>query len=95
MSNPKTITRDYVSDQVKRSLANFRHNLRLLRVDVNLSGVELAVKIGMAPKRINDLEEGRMPPKIEDAISIANVFNVTLSDLFSRIELNIPSKQNT
>lgn len=92
MSNPKTVVSDYVSDQVKRSLANFRHNLRLLRVDVNLSGAELAVKIGMAPKRINDLEEGRMPPKIEDAISIANVFNINLSDLFARIELSIPSK---
>lgn len=94
MSNSKTVTSSHVSDQVKRSLANFRHNLRLLRVDVNLSGAELAVKIGMAPKRINDLEENRMPPKIEDAIAIANIFNVTLSDLFSRIELSIPSKQN-
>lgn len=81
-------------DAVLRQLANFRHNLRLLRVDSNLSGEQLADKIGMAKKRINDLEEGRMPPKMEDAISIATIFNITLSDLFGRIELDIPSKRS-
>jgi DNA-binding XRE family transcriptional regulator len=33
-----------------------------------------------------------MPPKMEDAIAIAMYFNITLSDLFSRIELKIPSR---
>ena len=84
---------EYISDKVKRSLAEFRYNLRLLRATTEYSGKELANKMGMAEKRVIDLEEGRMPPKIEDAIIIANFFNITLSDLFSRIELDIPSQR--
>lgn len=78
---------------VQRSLGHFRYNLRLLRATTELSGKELAEKLEMADKRINDLEEGRMPPKMEDAIAIAYYFNITLSDLFSRLEIDIPSKR--
>jgi DNA-binding XRE family transcriptional regulator len=83
-----------ITFKIKRSLDEFRYNLRLLRATTELSGVELSDKLGLASKRINDLEEGRTPPKMEDVISIATFFNITLSDLFARIELDIPSKRN-
>jgi DNA-binding XRE family transcriptional regulator len=83
---------DNLSEQVKRSLDEFRYNLRLLRATTEYNGVELSEKLGMSEKRVNDLELGRMPPKMEDAIAIAMYFNITLSDLFSRIELKIPSR---
>lgn len=82
----------YIADKVKRSLADFRSNLRLLRATTEFSGRELAKKLGMSESRINDLEEGRMPPKMEDAIAIATFFNITLSDLFERLKINIPSE---
>jgi len=82
-----------LSEQVKRSLDEFRYNLRLLRATTEFSGKELSEKLGMGEKRINDLEEGRMPPKMEDAIAIAMFFSITLSDLFSRIDLKIPSRE--
>jgi DNA-binding XRE family transcriptional regulator len=83
-----------IAHKVKRSLDEFRYNLRLLRATTEYSGVELSEKLGVASKRINDLEEGRTPPKMEDVIAIASYFNITLSDLFARIELDIPSKRN-
>jgi DNA-binding XRE family transcriptional regulator len=83
---------DNISEQVKRSLDEFRYNLRLLRATTELSSTELSAKLGMSSKRVIDLEEGRMPPKMEDAIAIAMYFSITLSDLFSRIELKIPSR---
>jgi DNA-binding XRE family transcriptional regulator len=90
MDNPT-----YMMDHVSRSLANFRYNLKLLRATTELSGKQLAEKLAMSPSRINDLEEGRMPPKMEDAIAIACIFQITLSDLFSRLEIDIPSKRST
>jgi DNA-binding XRE family transcriptional regulator len=84
---------DNISERVKRSLDEFRYNLRLLRATTELSSKELSAKLGMSPSRIIDLEEGRMPPKMEDAITIAMFFSITLSDLFSRIELKIPSRE--
>lgn len=85
----------YIADKVKYSLADFRYNLRLLRATTEYSGKELAKKLEMSESRINDLEEGRMPPKMEDAIAIATFFNITLSDLFERLTINIPSESKT
>lgn len=71
----------------------FRFNLRILRQSEALSAEQLAVTLDLPVKRISDLEEGRMPPKLDDIVRIVDHFPITFDDLLdSKIELNIKSR---
>jgi transcriptional regulator with XRE-family HTH domain len=65
-------------------LENFKHNLRLLRASKSISGVELSQELNMPIKRINDLEEGRLPPKLDDLIKICSFYNISFDDILVR-----------
>jgi transcriptional regulator with XRE-family HTH domain len=71
----------------------FRHNLMMLRASETLSGKDLSLKLGLTKHRINDLEEGRMPPTFSDLIKIVDYFPITFNDLLEgKLELNIKSR---
>lgn len=75
-------------------LNNFKYNLKLLRTSIGYTSEELTIKLGMGGKRINDLEEGRCPPKIEDLIKIEMFFSQvsSIDQLFKcKVELQFKS----
>lgn len=75
---------------MKHTEETFKYNLKLLRASSGLSGKELSIELDMSVKRINDLEEGRMPPNLEDLIKIVGYFKISFDDLLmTRIQLKL------
>lgn len=76
---------------------NFRTNLVKLRGSMGLSAKELAEKCGLkSSKRILDIEEGRLPPKLEDVICICGYFEQSIdSMLFKELEIVVNFKPIT
>ena len=63
----------------------FRTNLRILRGQTNISGVELSKEIGLeSGARITNLEYGRATPSMEEVICIASYFNVSLDEIINK-----------
>lgn len=82
-----------VEEEIEIVNIDFRNNLRLLRTSHGLSGVELSAELKMTPNRVHDLEEGRMPPKIDDLVRIIDFFDITFDDLLDqRLGVLIPSR---
>lgn len=83
-----------VAEEVTMVLEDFKYNLALLRCSQGKTGEELSLLLGFSKSRVNDLEQGRMPPKIEDIVAIIDYFDIDFNDLLdSRIGLNIKSHQ--
>lgn len=83
-----------IEEEIELVNSFFRYNLQLLRQSEGLSGGELSLKLGMPEKRINDLEGGRMPPRLDDLVRIADYFPITYDDLIGcKIGLKIPSQE--
>ena len=60
----------------------FRRNIRILRAGIDISAVELAVKIKLKNgKRFVDLEYGRGSPSTEELLVISKHFKVSIDDL--------------
>lgn len=81
-----------IADEIHIVHEIFKYNLRLLRAGEGLSAERLSVALYMPVKRINDLEEGRMPPKFEDLVKIVDYFPITYDDLLDgKLTLDIRS----
>jgi putative transcriptional regulator len=60
------------------------HNrIVLFRTERGLSRKELADLIDLNPQTIGFLERGSYSPSVECALRLANVFNLSVDDLFS------------
>ncbi len=93
MGEEKKIKDVTAQEQFKNVYSLFCSNLKLLRASTELSGVELAEKLDMSAKRINDLEGHRMPPTLDDLVAITHYFQITFDDLLnSKIGLSLKSK---
>lgn len=68
------------------SYDNFRRNLRILRGGQDLSGVELATKLGLhSGTRCLDLEYGRSgTPTVWELDTISKYFQITIDDLLNK-----------
>lgn len=75
-----SITKD-IEQEIQTVWEIFRHNLRLLRHSEGLSADELGQRCRMQPKRIADLEGGRMHPNLNDLIKLVEYFPITYDDL--------------
>ncbi len=62
------------------TLSNFRFNLKLLRMDHEISADELSKQLDFSKKRIADIE-GRVPPTLVEIVAVANYFDVTPDNL--------------
>lgn len=60
------------------------NNVKHLRIEKNISQQNLADKIGVDRSTVSRIENGEIETTIDNAIKIANVLNVSLSDLVSR-----------
>ena len=61
---------------------NLKTNIRALREKMNISGAQLAEKVGVPIQTINYLEEGRYNPSLTLAYKIADVLQCKIEDLF-------------
>ncbi len=60
------------------------NRIRRLRFDKNeMTQKQLAGLVGVSRQTLNAIENGQHPPKIDLAIRIADVFSVTVDELFS------------
>ena len=62
--------------------------IKALREDAGITQSQLAVKIEKDTDYISKLERGLRMPSLKTLIRIADLFNVKLSEVFKRIEIN-------
>lgn len=62
--------------------------IKALREAAELTQSQLAVKIEKDTDYISKLERGLRMPSLKTLIRIADLFNVKLSEVFKRIEIN-------
>ncbi|MBO5637925.1 MAG: helix-turn-helix transcriptional regulator [Acidaminococcaceae bacterium] len=73
----------------EEKLQIFANNLRRARENTGLSKPETAKKLNIKPAQYYRYEAGKAEPGILMAIEIANLFQVTTTDLFDGIESNV------
>lgn len=63
-----------------------RKNIRLLRVEHDISAADLTVALGWAGKRVHDIEDlgRRINPRLDELEQLCAYFNVTIEDLFHK-----------
>lgn len=59
-----------------------RNNLKVLRAQHNISQGEVAIKIGVSRQTINAIETRNYNPSAILALKLAELFNVTVHDIF-------------
>lgn len=60
----------------------FKRNIRLLRHEKGFTAKEASEAVGLRNnKRFADLEEGRMPPHVDEVIKISEYFKVNIDTL--------------
>lgn len=62
-------------------MADFRENLKKLRIDNSLTQEELSKKLNVSPSTISQYENGMREPSISQLINIARIFNVSVDYL--------------
>ncbi len=67
-------------------------NLKFLRSSNKISQQELADRIGIDRSTVSRIENNEIETTIDNAIKIADIFNISLSDLLGR-DLRIPRPQ--
>lgn len=68
----------------------FRSNLRKLRASLGKTGAELSAELKMPAKRINDLEEGRCRPKLDEVCALAKLFQCSIDNLiYSDVQMSV------
>jgi len=63
----------------------FNNQIRVYRAMHKMSQEDLAKKVGVRRETIGNLEIGRYNPSLLLAMDIASVFNVSIEDLFQRL----------
>ena len=68
------------------------NRIRIYRAIHNLTQAELALKVGLSQTTIVQFEQGRSLPRIDKAIELANLFNISVAELFFEKGKNIPTR---
>lgn len=61
-----------------------KNTIRVLRAARGWSQAELAAKVGVSRNSINSVENGRYDPSLTLAFDIADVFGLTIEEIFER-----------
>ena len=69
----------------KKDLQKFGKRLKALRLDHNLTQLELAEILDMSPNFIGMIERGERNTTVENVFKIARVLNVKPSNLFEEL----------
>ena len=69
------------------------NRVRVLRVERDMTRVQLAEMIGVNPQTIGALERGDHSPSLDLAFNICEVFNLPVEAVFSRTEFTPMSSE--
>ena len=69
----------------KKDLQKFGKRLKALRLDHNLTQLELAEILDMSPNFIGMIERGERNTTVENVFKLARALNVTPSNLFEEL----------
>lgn len=69
----------------KKDLQKFGKRLKSLRIDRNLTQLELAEILDMSPNFIGMIERGERNTTVENVFKIARALNVKPSNLFEKL----------
>ena len=74
----------------------FRKNLMKVRISKGISGKELSERANLRQKkRVNDIEEGRGKPSLEEVCSLCKELNVNIDSMLYKVaEVSIEFKSN-
>ena len=61
-----------------------RNRLKVMRAERDLSQAALADRVGVSRQTINAIETGKYDPSLSLAFDLAELFGVTIEDLFLR-----------
>lgn len=61
-----------------------RNRLKVLRAERSWSQQKLAEELGVSRQSVNAIETGRYDPSLPLAFQIAEVFGLTIEEIFSR-----------
>ena len=61
-----------------------KNRLKVLRAERDWSQADLADRLGVSRQSVNAIEKGRYDPSLPLAFSIADVFELTIEEIFSR-----------
>ena len=61
-----------------------KNRLKVLRAERDWSQQDLADRLGVSRQSVNAIEKGRYDPSLPLAFSIADVFDLTIEEIFSR-----------
>jgi len=88
MNNGIELPENDIEEEIKIVNEIFQYNLKILRTSEGLNGTQMASRLDLPVKRVNDLEEGRMPPNLRDLIKIVDYFPIDFNCLLdSKIQL--------
>ncbi|MEM9084891.1 MAG: helix-turn-helix transcriptional regulator [Pseudomonadota bacterium] len=60
------------------------NRLKVLRAERDWSQQDLADRLGVSRQSVNAIEKGRYDPSLPLAFTIADVFELTIEEIFSR-----------
>ena len=63
-----------------------KNRLRVLRAEREWSQQDLADRLGVSRQSVNAIEKGRYDPSLPLAFTIAELFGLTIEEIFSRDE---------
>ncbi|MEO0689759.1 MAG: helix-turn-helix transcriptional regulator [Pseudomonadota bacterium] len=61
-----------------------KNRLKVLRAERDWSQQDLADRVGVSRQSVNAIEKGRYDPSLPLAFTIADVFELTIEEIFSR-----------
>jgi putative transcriptional regulator len=61
-----------------------RNRLKVLRAERNWSQLDLAERLGVSRQSVNAIETGKYDPSLPLAFRIADLFGLTIEDIFLR-----------
>lgn len=64
----------------------FSEKLRTIRMDRGISQKKLADMIGVSQTAVYSWEKGTRIPKMQQLVTLANIFNITLNDLLDDVD---------
>jgi putative transcriptional regulator len=65
---------------------DMNNRIRVLRAEKGWSQAELAQRVGVSRNSVNAIENGRFDPSLPLAFRIADVFGLTVEDVFDKTD---------
>jgi transcriptional regulator with XRE-family HTH domain len=76
-------------------MTNVGEQIRRLREEKGWTGVQLAVKAGMAPSAVSQIETGKRNPNSASLVKLANALGVDVGDLYPKAQAPLPLEAET